>query len=290
MSNILAVVGDKALAMLLKERLEYTGQHHVRLAFSEREALEAINRHAADLAIVDVDLEDAQPIELAHRLRQARPTLRIVWMPFLGEKLSEAMLSFDTQGILTKPFFMDDLPAVIAEALAKSQPQMAESLPKPVSLQTDVRATPLAEGSLNLAGDQESSLPAGQRRTMTNLPAAQDVLNRLALDLDADAVMIVDRQGHLLVQAGHISRKDALQLASILTNEIAATSDVAVFLKEKNGYFANNIHEGDEYRLFLVVLSSDGLALSVITRVGVPLGTVRFHVRQAVALLHSSFQ
>jgi CheY-like chemotaxis protein len=288
MAEILAVVGDEALARLLKDGLEETAQHRVRLARSAQDSLETIKRHAIELAIVDVDLEGVQPLELARAMRQVRPSLRIMWMPFLGEELNEEMLSLDTQGVLTKPFFMDDLPVKIAEALSKPQPRPQQPLPVSASLRTTAASAPADSGVAQPAVVQGAQQPPTPWASAPNLAQVKDILSRLAHDLDAEAVVIVDRQGNLLAQAGYLSGKNALELASILTDEIAATAKVAKFLKEKSGYFAHNIHEGDEHRLFSVVLSRDGIALSVITRADIPLGTVRFHVRQAVALLNSS--
>ncbi len=287
MAEILAVVGDEALARLLKDGLEKTAQHRVRLARSAQDSLETIKRHTIELAIVDVDLEGVQPLELARAMRKVQPALRIMWMPFLGEKLNEEMLSLDTQGVLTKPFFMDDLPIKITEALSKPQPRPQQP-PVPASSQTAAASAPADSGAARPTVVQGAQQPPAPWASAPNLAQVKDILSRLAHDLDAEAVVIVDRQGNLLARAGYLSGKNAVELASILTNEIAATAKVAQFLKEKSGYFAHNIHEGDEHRLFSVVLSRDGMALSVITRVDIPLGTVRFHVRQTVALLSSS--
>ncbi len=290
MANILAAVSDEAFATLLKDGLENTREHQVKLVYSEKEVRQALDQQAIDLAIVDVDLEDLQPVDLVRMMRQIRPALRIIWMPFLGCELSEEMLALDTQGILTKPFFMGDLPAQIAEALSKPQPQMAGAPPAAASSKTSTDQPAPGTGPLKSGVAQGVKAPAKVQSAAPDLAQIKDILNRLALDLDAESVLIVDRQGTLLAQAGHRNRKEALQLASMLTNEITATANVATFLKEKGGYFTNNIHEGNEHRLFSVVLTSDGLALSVITRVDIPLGTVRFHIRQAVSLLNSSFR
>lgn len=288
MVEILAVVGDEALARLLKDGLEDTAQHRVRLARSAQDSLETIKRHVIDLAIVDVDLEGVPPLELVRAMRQAQPSLRVMWMPFLGEELNEEMLSLDTQGVLTKPFFMDDLPTKIAEALSKPQPRPKQPPTVSPSLRTTIGSAPADIGATRAAVVQGAKQPPIPQASAPNLEQVSDMLSRLAHDLDAEAVVIVDRQGNLLAQAGYMNRKDALELASMLTDEIAATATVARFLKEKSGYFAHNIHEGDEHRLFSVLLPRGGMTLAVITRVDVPLGTVRFHVRQTVALLSST--
>lgn len=285
MAEILAVVGDEALARLLKDGLEDTAQHRVRLARSAQDGLETIKRHPIDLAIVDVDLEGVAPLELVRAMRQVQPSLRVMWMPFLGEELNEEMLSLDTQGVLTKPFFMDDLPTKIAEALSKTRPRPHQLPPVSASLRTTAGSGPADTGATRPAVVQGAKQPPIPLAGAINL---EQVVSRLAHDLDAEAVLIVDRQGNLLAQAGYMSRKNALELASVLTDEIVATATVAKFLKERSGYFGHNIHEGDEHRVFSVVLSRGAMTLSVITRVDVPLGTVRFHVRQTVALLNSS--
>ena len=293
MANILTIAEDEAFAIMLKDDLEGMGVHQVQLAHSGEEVQQIINNQDIDLAIVDVDLRDIEPMELVHAMRQRKPELRVMWMPFLGYELSDEMRAVNTQGILTKPFFMEDLTDHIEQALSQLEPGVMSATSSVPELElgstetTSPGGLPISDVILHSAGPVvvRGTSPETVKETLPDDPAIKDTLNRLALELDAETVVILNREGDLLARAGHMSERRTVELASILMGEIAAADNAAAFLKEKSGHFVNSIHEGEESRLFSVVLSNFGLALSVITLVDTPLGTVRYHVRQAAVKL-----
>ena len=289
MANILTVARDEAFAIILKEGLEGMGVHQVQVAYSEEEVQQIISNQDIALAIVDVDLKDVEPVELVQALRQRKPELRVMWMPFLGHELSEEMQAVNTQGILTKPFFMEDLPNHIEQALSQPEPTAVSATSSPPGLAprtaeiTSPGGFPVSEEG-SIAAEPVAATGMSPETVKDSFPgntAIQNILNRLALELDAEAVIIANRMGDLLARAGHMNERRAVELASSLMDEIAAADIAAVLLREKGGHFVNHVHEGREFRLFSVILSNHGLALSVITVIDAPLGTVRYHVRQA---------
>ena len=334
MANILTVAEDEAFAIMLKDGLEGMGVHQVQLAYSGEEVQQIISNQDIDLAIVDVDLRDVEPVELVHAMRQRKPELRVMWMPFLGYELSDEMRAVNSQGILTKPFFMEDLADYIEQALSQPGPAVTSatsSVPEPepagmsatslvpepepgttetpspgripipetpspgripISETTSPGRLPISDVILRSAGPvvvRETS-PENVRGSLPDDPAIKDILNQLALELDAEAVVILNREGDLLARAGYMSQRRMLQLTSILMGEIEVADNAAAFLNETSGRFVNSIHEGEESRLFSVILSDSGLALSVITFVETPFGTVRYHVRQAATKLTGLIQ
>ena len=298
MANILTVAEDEAFAIMLKDGLEGMGEHQVQLVYSEEEVRQIISNQDIDLAIVDVDLRDVEPVELVHAMRQRKPELRVMWMPFLGYELSDEMQAVSAQGILTKPFFMENLAGQIEDALSQPGPVVmsaTSSVPE-LELGTTEAISPgglsISDAILNPAEAVvvRGISPETVKETLPDDPVIRDTLNGLALELDAEAVVILNREGDLLAGAGYMSERRMVELVSILMSEIAAADNAAVFLKEKSGHFVNHIDEGKESRLFSVILSNSGLALSVITLVDTPLGTVRYYVRQAATKLTGLIQ
>lgn len=118
MATILAVCEDDAFATMLIEGLEGLGGHRVVLSRTGDDAKSIAARQRPDLLIVDVDLRETSPAELVHAVRSDCPETRLIWMPFIGQPLAHELSAIDAQGILTKPFFIDELPHHIETALS----------------------------------------------------------------------------------------------------------------------------------------------------------------------------
>ena len=74
---------------------------------SARDAIETCKTNDFDLAFIDVDLGmDMNGLELARRLRESKPTLRIIMMSSEPGYGSESVSNFD--GFMQKPFTMDE--------------------------------------------------------------------------------------------------------------------------------------------------------------------------------------
>ena len=66
---------------------------------------------------------------MVQALRQEHPHLRIMVIPLMGEEIPPELAQVDLQGILSKPFFLPELPDRIQEAM--SRPLGAGSLASP---------------------------------------------------------------------------------------------------------------------------------------------------------------
>ena len=118
-------------------------------------------------------------------------------------------------------------------------------------------------------------------------PRVQARLEKLSQDLSADTVLLLNRGGQVLARAGYGGHNKILELAEALMREAEACRAVARFLGEKSGRFGNCVAEGEEYRLFTLIASDDDTTLSVVLRSDTPLGTVRYHLKQAATDLNS---
>ncbi len=297
MANIMTIIADDAFATMLHDGLAGLRQHIVIVANSKDEIDQILAGQDIDLAIVDVDLEGIDPVELVQTMRQTQPALRVMWMPFLGSSLSDEMLAVDIQGLLTKPFFMEDLPAQIDAALGQVMTAPVANDDEICGSQHENIPGAVPEGPASSATRRAAEvipheeLPIGAvLEILSGNGALKDIVNRLALELDAEVVIVFDREGALFARAGHMPERKAHQLAGILKREIAATNDAAIFLKEKGGHFAHSIHEGEELRVFSAIVSGARVALSAVTRVETPIGSVRYHVRQAAGKLTDTIQ
>ena len=283
MANIMTIVADDAFAATLRDGLLGLKKHIVSHAKTEDEIAQILADRTIDLAIVDVDLEDAEPVVLVQAMRALQPALRVMWMPFLGSTLSEELLAVEAQGILTKPFFMEELPAKIDAALGQTSPT-------PAGGESESRA-PLGGADAGASPDALQEARTGAvPGTLPGRGPIDDIVNQLALELDAEVVIVFDAQGTVHARAGNMSKDSAAELAGILQRETATANEAAAFLKERGGHFWSSTHEGDTLRVFSATVSSARIALAAVTRADIPIGTVRYRVRQAAARLADAIQ
>lgn len=106
----------------------------------------------------------------------------------------------------------------------------------------------------------------------------QGVCTRLHRDSNAQAVLLIDKNGQLIADAGDVSQLDTVSLSSLTAGNVAATGGIAKLLREKE--FTGQFHEGERtsvhisvvaQRVILVILFDDRSSL----------GLVRLRVRKA---------
>ena len=91
-------------------------------ATSGQEALRLAERQRFHLAFIDAKLPDAEGLELARRMREADPGIRIVLVSgyFYGDdpEVLQASAARIISGFLSKPFLHDEVRAIARAALA----------------------------------------------------------------------------------------------------------------------------------------------------------------------------
>ena len=129
MTNILVIDSNIAFSTLLTEELDRQN-YDVEAAFDFDEALAFARAQSFELALVDMGVNEPGGLELAQRLREEQPELRLMLIPLLGEELpDEVRQALPIQGVLPKPFFLPELPERIEKALQASldaEPGVAE--------------------------------------------------------------------------------------------------------------------------------------------------------------------
>jgi len=129
--NILIVDNNQAFATILKEGIESGGDYDATIVTSAVEARNVANQGDLALAIVDMGLQDEDPVELLKTMRERWNNLRLMCIP--AGQLPDQVHALGIQGVLPKPFFLPEIPAQIAKALSRplqadGGPQMAAKI------------------------------------------------------------------------------------------------------------------------------------------------------------------
>ena len=299
--SILVVDGDDAFATILKEGLETTGEYRVTTAQAGGDALESIVEHSFDMVIVDMGLSDVDPIRLVKAIREAKPSMRVMLIPLLGQQAPNELEDTEIQGILPKPFFVGDLPDLVSVAMGgdppvsstPSKPELkvaAPTRPGAVASQespsgpTIAQEPPPSEETPLAVPPAAPSLeiPAYSEETMSRLRAKEreilQLLKSLNREVRAESIMVT-LGAELVAFSGLSGREQTAELASLVAMTTEAAARSAAFLGEPDGRFEQSLHEGAEYRLYSLTLS-EGLVLSLALSSNIPLGTLRYRARQ----------
>lgn len=295
--SILVVDGDRAFATILKEGLEATRNYQVALVHAGADALESVVERHFDMVIVDMGLSDVRPITLVKAIREAKPAMRLVLIPLFGQQIPPELQALKIQGILPKPFFVGDLPQIVAKAMGTeppappaseskiaaasrhSPPPAREAQPAPVpGRQPVAREEPGPTAAMAPGVETPVYSPETVARLQAKEPQIMQLLKSLNREIRAESI-IVTLGAHLIASAGLLNRAQSASLAALVAASTEAAARSAAFLGEPDARFEQSLHEGAEYRLYSLSLS-EGLVLSLALSSDVPLGTLRYRARQ----------
>jgi predicted regulator of Ras-like GTPase activity (Roadblock/LC7/MglB family) len=253
------------------------------------------------MVIVDMGLSDVEPIRLVKAIREAKPSMRVMLIPLLGQQGPDELQDVDIQGILPKPFFVGNLPDIVGEAMAidtpvsstPSKPELKVAVPDRTSA-TAFREAPSSPRVVREPPPPEEApvaappaapppeTPAYPKETMARLQAKEreimQLLKFLNREVRAESIMVT-LGAELVAFSGLLGREQAAELAALVATTTAAAARSAAFLGEPDGRFEQSLHEGAEYRLYSWTLS-EGLVLSLALSSDIPLGTLRYRARQ----------
>jgi len=272
--RILVVDSNEAFSTMLKEILESEGGYSVDVVHSERKALALLPGADYALTIVDMGLDSGGDayLDLAHKVRQGWPAMRLVLIPLMGEDLPPEARRLDIQGTLTKPFFVDDLLPNIKEALAKKvRPAGAPppSAPAPV-----ISPLPSASAPARPPTPQPADRPAA---------GSGSGLAGLVRETSADVALLIStaagKEG-LVSYVGTMSKSGAEELAKLIVTAARAAQAAGRFLRQPDAPFEHSMFESGAIRLYVLALPGERL-LAVVTPVSTPLGIVRQNLRRA---------
>ncbi|MBR2822242.1 MAG: response regulator [Clostridia bacterium] len=87
-----------------------------------RDALEWLETHSADLALLDIEMPEMNGIELTARIKQLRPDIAVIFLTGYAQYALDAF-SVHANGYLMKPVMEEKLSQEIAYALANRPPR-----------------------------------------------------------------------------------------------------------------------------------------------------------------------
>ena len=115
----------------------------------------------------------------------------------------------------------------------------------------------------------------------------QGVCTRLHRDSNARAVLLIDKNGQLIADAGDVSNLDTVSLSSLTAGNVAATGGIAKLLKEKE--FTGQFHEGERTNVH-ISLVAQRVILVILFDERSSLGLVRLRVKKAGGELSDVFE
>ncbi|NJN92757.1 MAG: response regulator [Anaerolineales bacterium] len=296
-ANILVVDSDEGFGFMLKEGLQNSGHYSAKWVHSGSDALQAVVEEAFDLVIIDMGLADMPPPRLIQAIREAKSGMRIMMIPLIGQALPDKIKTLEINGILTKPFFVGDLPDLIDQATGQRRsPRPSAPIPtttQPVATASaPVKAASPAPNPAPVPAPPESAIVVDETSPLTFVTVPQETISflrsneaavlRLLDDLNrevrAEAILLIAGL-ELIAQAGMRSRAQCQELTLLVAQSSQAAAQAASFLGERAGRFGQSLHEGSEYRLYSLSLG-EGILLSLALSSNVPLGMIRHQCRQ----------
>jgi DNA-binding response OmpR family regulator len=293
--NILVVDSDEGFGLMLKEGLENSSYYQAQCVHTGSDALQSVVEDTFDLVIIDMALTDMTPDKLIQAMREAKNGVKIMVIPFIGQTVPDSIQALDINGVLTKPFFVGDLPDLVDEAMGRSRsrtasfptapaapdapPEEEEREPRPPETaeadQEEIAEAPPVEVAPLLTATVSYDTIRYLRANESEILRLLDDLNR---EVRAEAILLI-AGGELIAHAGMLGREQSQQLTLLVAQSSQAAAQAANFLGEPAGRFLQSLHEGDAYRLYSLSLS-EGIWLSLALSSNVPLGMIRHQCRQ----------
>ena len=116
--QILIVDNDEAFATILKEGIEMGGELQATVVTSTTDARKRASKGEFSMVIVDLGLEEDDPITLLQDLRDQQSEIRLMVIPF--DEVPDEVVELGIQGTLSKPFFLPDIPSIPYKPRAKN--------------------------------------------------------------------------------------------------------------------------------------------------------------------------
>ena len=110
------------------------------------------------------------------------------------------------------------------------------------------------------------------------LTRINQICDTLQRDSNSKAVLVIDKNGQSIAQAGDTEHLDVTSLSSLTAGNVAATGGIAQLLSEKE--FAGQFHEGEKTNVHISIVGAR-VILVVLFDERSSLGLVRLRVKKA---------
>lgn len=288
MSNHILIVDNmEAFATILKEGIESGGEYEATVVTTALQARNEAGRGHLAMAIVDMGLEDEDPVELLQTLRQRHPELRLMVIP-MGDVPAEVQ-ALGIQGMLPKPFFFAEIPAQIEGAMSRAIGAAAAE-PEPEPEPETEAASQLEPQPQPKLQPQPEAVDAPPPELLAHLATESQRLaqhlNNLARELNAEAVLLTCGDD-LVAYAGQFSRAEAEKLARTVSESWRASARVAAALGREQVRFEQSLHESKDYLLYSLTATRDIVLSVALQAADRPLGMIRYNTKQTAKDLYS---
>lgn len=279
MRTVLVADPNATFSVVVADALQRLGGFQVVTAATGPEALQKAQAARPMLAVIDGALPECRLPDLILQLRQQTPNLPVVFMPV---EAGDVPADIPVQGVMTKPFFLPDLPALIINLLGPEPgpPAQAEAA-RP-------RNTRLAvTGALNAAPlrarlGQTGILPPApppkpvtlDDETRRQVEGQMEALSRVLRDEPA----FLAQDEKVLVIVPRLSQSATTALVQVAARAWAAQTRAPEVIRFEGE------SEITRYMLYSARVV-EGLTLSVALRLRIPLPIVRRVVRDTAARL-----
>ncbi|HEY45151.1 MAG: hypothetical protein AMJ88_03890 [Anaerolineae bacterium SM23_ 63] len=189
---VLVVDAAEHFGILIHQTLEETGYYQVILASSGSEAIEIVQSSDIRLAIVDFALPDINGPDTIRQLRAVVSDLAVIAIPLSSDPDDPELVELKVDGVLTKPFYLPDLPKIVATALDL-----------PPDAPTTLGPSPVTPSGAPIPPWLEDSDQAGH------------YLTQLFLDIQALAALLTRGQ-RLWAYAGDLDQTHAEAIANLI--------------------------------------------------------------------------
>jgi CheY-like chemotaxis protein len=276
---ILVADSNREFGILIRQALEESGRFEVSLASSAEEAVSLAKDLDFRLAIIDFALPDLDGEQIVGRIRALQPGLAVIAIPVSDEDNASQFDRAAVDGLLTKPFYLPNLPAIVEQALGSRLDFHRQPSPRPSpppSAPSPSQTGPLAEKTPEGTGTGEGS-PDSLPPWLSDVDRAAKYLARLTLETSAEAALLI-RHRELVAFAGQLPRSQLQELTAQAADcwaEEGRTGAVARFV-----HLPGTV---EDFMLYATGVVTD-LVLSLVFSAEVPFGMIR---RQAEAFAHA---
>jgi len=303
--QVLIIDQDSGFSTILKETLNAHPAFNAKTVKSGSRALHLLSQNNLDLAIVDMALSDMPADDLIATIKTRNPKVSTMVIPLIGQNLPPKIEAMGIQGILTKPFYVGNLPKLVGEALGleieaeepDAPPELPANTPAPKRHRLAPRAKPKPAPTrpprpkskpvsrpaapyprAKRKSDKVFALPASKLARLRQQKAKViDELVALNGEIHAEVILLTAGT-ELIAKAGNMPDARAQELALLVAQSAEAAAQAAAFLGERDARFEQNLHEGSQYRLYSYSLGQ-GVVLSLALGTQLPLGILRHQTR-----------
>ena len=126
MARILVLDDERDACQMIERVLR--PEHEVISFTDEEDAMKHCQRHAVDLAILDIRLKKMSGVDVLARLRESRPDLKAIMLTgYPTVQTAQRSITLGAYDYLTKPLEIDQLEAKVRQVLAAPEGREGES-------------------------------------------------------------------------------------------------------------------------------------------------------------------